>query len=317
MRFDLSSYRKIIVEPVSGTIGAEIGGVDLSGSLDGETFAEIREAFLAHHVLFFRNQNLDPHSLAGFAERFGPLTLAPQSVPIKEHPFVSRVVREANIASSVRNIGDRWHSDQSPRERPNLAFALYCVDAPDYGGDTMFANLECAYEALSEGLKRICEGLTVIHSASGMFGKKGESKPEKRPLFHAGVDADEEALARTLAILDQEMEHPLVRVHADTGRRCLYVTGEYCIRFVGMTEEESAPLLKYLHQHVSRPEFTCRFRWRKGSLALLDNRCTQHYAINDYAGFRREMLRVEMDGERPLSIQAAAALAPLPAPSQA
>lgn len=287
---------------MSGTIGAEIAGVDLSRALDDETFAEVHAAFLAHHVLFFRDQQLDPHSLAAFAERFGALTLAPQSVPIPEHPFVSRIRREADISSTERNIGDRWHSDQSPRERPNLGFALYCVEAPDHGGDTMFANMQIAYDSLSSGMKALCGSLTVVHSASGIYGDRGG-----RPLFHAGVKEDEGALQRTLAILEQETEHPLVRVCPETGRRCLYLVGDYAIRFKDMTVEESAPLLGFLQAHATRPEFTCRFRWRKGSLALLDNRCTQHYALNDYSGFAREMLRVEMDGERPLSIAAARA----------
>lgn len=188
-----------------------------------------------------------------------------------KHPFVSRIRREADISSTERNIGDRWHSDQSPRERPNLGFALYCVEAPDHGGDTMFANMQIAYDSLSSGMKALCGSLIVVHSASGIDGDRGG-----RPLFHAGVKEDEGALQRTLAILEQETEHPLVRVCPETGRRCLYLVGDYAIRFKDMTVEESAPLLGFLQAHATRPEFTCRFRWRKGSLALLDNRCTQH-----------------------------------------
>ncbi|MGE0383331.1 MAG: TauD/TfdA dioxygenase family protein [Gammaproteobacteria bacterium] len=303
MRFDLSGYRHLHVEPAAGSLGAEIGGVDVSRPIGPEVQAEIRRAFLAHKVLFFRGQTLDPTTLGQFSHLFGEPTIPPQAVPLPGHPYVSRIVREANVPSTVRNVGDRWHSDQSPRAEPSLTFLLYCVEAPDYGGDTMFTSLAAAYAALPEDLRARCDGLTVIHSASGVFGKSdGSPGKDNRPLFHAGIAADAAARERTQAILDVETEHPLVRVLPETGERCLYVTGDYCVRIKGMDAEESAQLLKRLHAHATRPEFTCRLRWRSGTLAVLDNRCTMHYAINDYAGFRREMLRTETGGERPMSI---------------
>jgi taurine dioxygenase len=291
-------FERITVAPFAGALGAEIGGVDLAAPLNEQTWDEIHRAYLAHLVIVFRDQRLDPHSLAAFAERFGPLTRTPYSPPGPDHPFVTPMLREADVPSSVRNIGDNWHSDQSPREKPSLGFALFCLEAPDYGGDTMFANLYLAYDALSEGMKAMCERLTVMHSASGKFGVDGRGTGGGFKALSANgsqLNLSEEVL-RSFA---QEMEHPLVRTHPETGRKALWITGAYSVRFAGMTREESKPLLDQLNAHASRPEFTCRVRWSKGTLTVMDNRCTQHYALNDYAGFRRHMLRVEMDGERP------------------
>ena len=289
-------YERIAVKPVAGALGAEIEGVDLR-RLDDATFAEIKRAFLEHLVIFFRDQELDKHQLAAVAERFGPLTVIPYVKKLlTDHPFVTQLVREAEVPSSERNIGDNWHSDQSPRERPSLGFALYCVEAPEYGGDTMFANLYRAYEALSPGMQAMCERLTVIHSLSGKFGTDGQGRGGGFKAVPGGEgNYDEE----TLALFRKETEHPLVRIHPETGRKLLFVTGPYSIRFADMTVAESKPLLDYLNNLATRPEFTCRFRWRRGSLTIMDNRCTQHYAVNDYEGFRRHMLRVEMDGDRP------------------
>jgi taurine dioxygenase len=299
MPYDLDQYRHIKVSPLGGVIGAEVGGVDIRSGVDAGTFAEIRRALNEHHVLFFRNQRLDPQSLAGFAERFAPLSIVPYTKPIPEHPKVTRFRREPNIASSVRNIGDRWHSDQASRERPSMGFALYCLEAPPYGGDTLFASLCAAYDGLSPTMKEVCSKLIGIHSASGVFGADGKGGPGKKPLVHKGAEDMYKIDEELSELLRKETEHPLVRTHPESGRPILYVTGDYLIRFKGMTEQESAPLIAELNRHAIRPEYTCRFRWTAGSLALLDNRCTQHYAVNDYAGFAREMLRTEMEGERP------------------
>jgi taurine dioxygenase len=293
------AYERITVAPFAGGLGAEIGGVDLSRPLDAHTWDEIHRAYLENLVIVFRDQRLDPLSLAAFVERFGPLTRTPYTKPGKEHPFVTHLLREADIPASVRNVGDNWHSDQSPREKPSLGFALYCLEAPEYGGDTLFANQYLAYEALSDGMKALCERLTVMHSASGKFGVDGKGTAGGFKALASGQGTQLDLSEEVLKSFAQEMEHPLVRVHPETGRKVLWITGAYSVRFAGMTREESRPLLDQLNAHVSRPEFTCRVRWRKGTLTVMDNRCTQHYALNDYAGFRRHMLRVEMDGERP------------------
>lgn len=287
--------------PCGGVIGAEIEGIDLSRPVSATWFTEIRQALNDHHVIFFRDQQLDAHGLAAFAERFAPLSIVPYTKGVAEHPMVTRLHRAADIPVTERNIGDRWHSDQAARERPNMGFALYCVQAPPYGGDTMFASLCEAYDRLSPVMKDLCAHLIGIHSLSGVFGPDGMGAGggTRKPLVHKGAESHYRIDETLAAQLRAEIEHPLVRTHPETGRPILYVTGDYLIRFKGMTDLESAPLIAQLNQHAVRPEFTCRFRWRKGSLAIMDNRCTQHYAVNDYAGFEREMLRTEMEGERP------------------
>jgi taurine dioxygenase len=301
MAYDLSQYRLIEVTPATGHIGAEIQGVDIGHGISDAQFAEIRRAFLNHHVLFFQDQQLDPQSLAAFGERFAPLCLTPYAKPMPDHPFVTKLVRSADVSSRERNVGDRWHSDQSPREHPSFGFALYCLEAPPYGGDTLFASLTAAYDSLSDGMKALCDDIIAIHSPSGVFGYDGMGGGgTRKPLIHKGRDGQYRKIDdETLAIIRAETEHPLVCIHPETGRRYLYATGDYMIRLKGMTELESTGLIEQLNRHVTRPEFTCRFRWRKGAVAILDNRCTQHYAVNDYEGFERAMLRIEMEGGRP------------------
>ena len=294
------NYQHIEVRPVAGSLGAEIVGVDVSRPLDDACFREIHRAFNEYLVIFFRDQTLTPQSFGDFISRFGPLRNSPYSKPRADHPFVTDLVRRAEVPKGLRNVGDRWHSDNAPQERPSLGFALYCVEAPPFGGDTMFANLYNAYDNLSEEMKAMCERLIVLHSRSGVFGIDGRGGPGgKKPIVHTGMEeryvVDEQKI-RDLAI---ETPHPLVCIHPDTGRKFLYITGDYAVRIQGMTVEESMPLINYLNQQVNRPENTCRFRWARGSVAILDNRCTQHYAVNDYAGFRREMMRLEIQGGRP------------------
>jgi taurine dioxygenase len=287
--YDLSRYKKIRVEPVTGAIGAEIFDVDVA-RLDDTAFAEIRQAFHEHSVIFFHDQELDAESLAAFAGRFAPLTMTYASAGL-----VSRMHRAPETPSTVRNLGDRWHADKSSDEAPNMGVALYCLEAPRYGGDTLFASLCAAYAGLAPGLRAICDQLIALHSMSGIYGTDGRggvgtTKPFDRP------EALDEAL---LERIRRRIEHPLVCTHPDTGRPILYVTGNHMVGIKGMNDLEARPLLDMLNNHVVRPEFTCRFRWKKGSLTVWDNRCVQHYAVNDYAGFARSMLRAEMEGTRP------------------
>ncbi|HKX80331.1 MAG TPA: TauD/TfdA family dioxygenase [Novosphingobium sp.] len=291
MPYNLGKYGRIRVEPVTGAIGAEIAGVDLS-CIDDAAFAEIEQAFHDHAAIFFRDQQLDATSLAAFVERFAPL-ISPTGEAGQGEELVGRMHRAADVPSSTRNLGDRWHADQGSREQPNMGAALYCLEAPAYGGDTLFASLCAAYEGLSPALRTICDPLIALHSP---------------PLHRRAVVArtrppgDKGPLGIGDALPDPEthrVEHPLVCTHPATGRPILYVTGDHMVGIKGMSDAEARPLIDYLNGFVSRPEFTCRFRWKKGSLAIWDNRCTQHYAVNDYAGFARTMLRAEMAGTRP------------------
>lgn len=272
-------------------LGAEVEGVDFSRPLAPEIFEQVLAAFHEHLVLVFRGQELDAHRLAAATEQFGPLTLGLLIARGREHPFVSDLIRDPDVPADIPNVGGIWHSDQSVREDVSLGFMLYCVECPPYGGDTLFSSLYGAYERLSPGMQALCDRLTVIHSPSVRLGLDGKKLK--------GIGGDGPISAETRRVLASEVEHPLVRVHPDTGRKLLFVNRGYTSRFGGMTPEESAPLLDYLQNEAARPELTCRVRWQPGTLVLNDNRATLHYALNDYRGHRRHMMRAEIAGDRP------------------
>jgi taurine dioxygenase len=296
-----AGFSRITVRPLGGALGAEVEGVDFSRPLDEETRREVRRAWHENLVLFFRGQQMDPAKLEAAVENFGKPSITYYVPPVDGSRYVTRLLRLAETAGG-RNYGDRWHMDQTTRERPNAGFLLYNADCPPYGGDTLFSNLYLAYETLSDGMKALCDRLVVIHTAAGLYGKDGQGGAEgAKPMMKQGSQNSFNISSEQLReLLDRETEHPLVRVHPETGRKTLYLAGAYCTRFKDMTEAESRPLLDYLQAHIERPEHTCRFRWSQGTIAMVDNRCLQHVALNDYAGFRREMLRVEIDDvERP------------------
>jgi taurine dioxygenase len=295
-----SAYSTLRVKPCSGALGAEVEGLDASRPMDEETVAEVQRAFADHLILFFRDQTLTLSTFEAFAAQIGPLTRSDYGIPAPDGAtYAGRVVRPADAPRDERNFGDFWHMDQSIRACPNSAFALYSAEAPPYGGDTMFANMYLAYEALSPGLRAMCDQLIVMHSQSGVYGKDGLGGPgDMKPLPDVKriYLSPEEVRAR----LATEIEHPLVIRNRETGRKSLYHTGAYCVRFKDMTEAESRPLLNFLDQHAKRPEFTVRMRWWSGSLALICNTHARHYAVQDYAGHRREMYRVEIAGSEPI-----------------
>ena len=202
------------------------------------------------------------------------------------HPEILRLVREADEGG--HNFGGGWHSDVTYQENPALGSVLYALDVPPLGGDTLFANQYLAYEALSPGMKELLDGLVCIHSAKGIFDPDGTSS---RNFVNMAMEPSEKAF--------EEVEHPVIRTHPETGRKGLFVNANFSKRFKDMTVEESAPLLKYLFEQGRKEAFTCRFNWEKGSVAFWDNRSVMHYALNDYSGYRREMHRVTVAGNRP------------------
>jgi taurine dioxygenase len=277
------SYRSIKVAPVAGALGAEITGVDLATARRDETVAEIRRAWLEHLVVFFRDQVLDPAAFLAFARRLGE--------PV-EYPFVRgidgfpEIISVSKLPHETVNFGGIWHSDTVYLERPPMATMLVAREVPPYGGDTMFSNMYAAYDALSPGMKRLLEGLRSVNSSA----LADVSKTREDRIRDSGDDGgDREFLS----------EHPVVRTHPETGRKGLYVNIAHTQRFVDMTEEESRPILRYLFEHSVRPEFTCRFHWRVGSVALWDNRCAMHNPINDYHGHTRSMHRITLAGDVP------------------
>jgi taurine dioxygenase len=271
----------IEVQPIAGALGAEISGLDLSRPLGDQTVAAIRKAFLEHLVIFFRGQRLTPQQQLAFARRLGEPMEYPQLKGLPECPLITPVVK---LEHERVNFGGVWHSDTAYLERPPMASMLYAIEVPPRGGDTLFANQYLAYETLSEGLRETLKSLVGVNTST----KAQASRTREDRLREAGAE---------LKVLIGE--HPVVRRHPETGRHALYVNYGHTERFKGWSEAESRPLLEYLFAHQVQPELTCRFRWEKGSIALWDNRCTQHNPVNDYHGYRRVMHRVTLAGDIP------------------
>lgn len=272
------------VRPIAGALGAEIHGIDLARDLDDSTVAAIRAAWLEHLVVFFRDQSLDTDAFLAFARSIGD--------PI-EYPFVQglagypHVIEVLKLPHESVNFGGIWHSDTTYLERPPMATALIAREVPSFGGDTMWSNMYAAYDGLSPALQALLAPLRGVSSSA----LADVSKTREDRIRDAGDAAS--------ATREFVAEHPVVRTHPETGRKALFVNVAHTARFAGMTEVESRPLLQYLFEHSVRPEFTCRFRWEVGSLALWDNRCAMHNPINDYHGHLRRMHRITLAGDIP------------------
>ena len=275
---------RITVTPIAGALGAEVGGVDLSDDLPETAIGAIRQALLDHLVIFFRDQELTPARFMAFARRFGAPVTYPFVKGLDDFPEITPILkREEDLA----NFGGLWHSDTVYQQVPPMGTILYGIEIPPYGGDTEFANQYLAYETLSAPLRDFLDGLTAVHiSGKGATQKTRDELMKQAP---AGLKGDE-----------LTSRHPAVRSHPETGRKALYVNTAHTSHFEGMTEAESGPILEFLYRHQVKAEFTCRFRWEKGSVAFWDNRCTQHNPINDYHGFRRFMHRITLAGDKPV-----------------
>ena len=268
------TYRYIEVSPINGAIGAEISGVNLGDTLSGSVVEELTEALNHHQVIVFRDQQLCPTELANIGRRFGPLHINPFVPGLKEAPEVMAVRSAENAEKQFTGL---WHSDISWDVEPSMGSLLYAVELPTAGGDTLFSNMYLAFSTLSLGLQALLRGLRAEHRVD----RHHRSRPD-----HGSVPED-------------GVMHPVVTVHPDTRQEILFVNEYFTTRFEDMTEEESRPLLDFLFEHLVRPDFTCRIRWEPGTLVFWDNRCTQHYATNDYAGQAREMHRVTIKGSVP------------------
>lgn len=270
-------YRFLDVQPIAGSLGAEVLGVDI-GTINDDVFDEIYRALLENQVIFFRDQVLDSDQYLAFGKRWGEIAIYPYMKGLPTHPEILEILKTEKDTYAFGNI---WHTDSSFLAIPPKVTMLYSLEVPPVGGDTAFTNMYMAYETLTDGMKALIGGLKAMNVGD---------QPVARFTELSNMQAADPGKVQVKTI------HPVVRTHPDTGRKALYVGG-HTIHLEGMTKEESAPLLNYLKQHAITPEFTCRFRWRQGSVALWDNRCTQHYAIDDYSGHRRRMHRIIIEGE--------------------
>ena len=273
--------RHFDVCPTSGALGAEILGLDLAEPLDQSDVDDLRGLLNEYGVIFFRDQTITPDHHIAFAERFGQIDVNRFFKAVPGHPQIAEVRKEPEQKS---NIGGDWHTDHSYDQIPALGSILLARETPPRGGDTMFACMNLAYEALSDGLKKTLEGMRAVHSSRHVFGAASAYVKESGDRLGNAAAATQDAI------------HPVIVRHPESGKKILYVNSAFTTHFEGWTAKESAPLLKYLYEHAARPEFQTRFQWREGSIAFWDNRSTWHYAINDYHGARRLMHRITVGG---------------------
>ena len=284
---------RLDVEPLTGTLGAIVRGVDLGRSLDDEAVTGIRRALLRHRVVFFRDQHLTPTQQVAFGRRFGEPTPAHPLVGglDADHPEVLVLdSRDYPLGVGERGRGtsynNRWHTDVTFSERPPLGSILCAREVPSQGGDTLWADLAAAYATLSPPVRRLLDGLRATHDSSQTFDRFRDDDPggERRT-----------ALARLAPV-----SHPVVRLHPETGERVLFVNSVFTRSIDGLSAAESRALLDFLFAHIAQPERTVRWRWRAGDVAFWDNRATAHYASADYDGAPRLMHRITLAGDRPV-----------------
>jgi len=267
--------------PQTSSIGAEVRGVDLSRPLGDDEFERLMRAFLDYQILFFREQSLSPGEYQEFAQCFGRLEEYIFAEGLDGYPYITEIVKTEN---ETGGFGDFWHSDSTYLELPPAITMLYARQVPPRGGDTLFKDMYAVYDELSPGLQAALKSLRAVNSASGV--------PRAEDIYEAVKSRNSERR-------DQFAIHPVVRIHDQTGRPAIYVNGAHSRRFDGMTRDESRPLLDYLLARVARPENQFRLRWERDTLAMWDNRCTQHHALNDYHGHRRVMHRIIVQGDTP------------------
>lgn len=266
------------VEPLTATIGAEVGGVDLADDLGDDVIDEIRQALLEWKVLFFRDQHqLDRERHIAFGRRFGELEVHPITPKDQEHPEVFVIP-----AGGEFRAPDNWHCDVTWRPAPSLGSILRAVKLPPLGGDTLWADMGRAYDLLDDETKERIDGLRATHDYTAAFGRGQPSEVQAR-----------------MREKHPTVEHPVVRTHPETGRKTLFVNVGFTQAIVGMEEDESRRLLRRLYRQAHIVDVQCRFRWRPGSVAFWDNRATQHVVSNDFLPARRVMERVTIAGDVP------------------
>lgn len=270
------------VTPLAGALGAEIAGIDLSQDLLPEQVTSLRELLNEHEVIFFRDQDISPSRQHALASCFGPLQSHPAYETIDGFPEITILESTADKPTKI----EAWHSDMTFRQHPPMATILKSVITPPRGGDTLWSSMTVAYQALSAPMQRLLEGLVAVHDFSWGF---------KESLAEGG---GRERLAGAVAA-NPPVRHPVVRTHPETGKKVLFVNSLFTTHIEGLRPAESRAILDFLYRHVVTDEFTCRFHWRRHSIAIWDNRSTQHKPVNDYFPAHRRMERITVDGDLP------------------
>ena len=293
-----ADYRHIEARPLAAAMGAEIRGVDVARITD-EQFAEVRSALFRHGMIYMRDQRLTHADHEAFSLRFGPFAEDAYTSGVSGHRNVHPLIKEADDPSKMV-FGEGWHTDSPFLPQPPAITILYSVEVPPFGGDTIWASSALAYKMLSDAYRQMIAGLRVHFSVRDVLRSAQEAvQVSDSPIGRLAATRDAERLPEDLQRKIRGNFHPMVRTHPVTGQKTLYVDGAYAIGIEGMTTEESAPLLKFLSEHLSQSAFTCRLRWYPGTLALWDNRLVVHQAYNDYQGYRRELYRTTVQGETP------------------
>lgn len=283
---------RLTVTQAGGSAGAYVTGVDLSKMNDAEEIAGIRQALLDNLVVALPEQKLSLDDLERFTDALGGRDVTPFVKPIEGRPYVIRILKEPH---EKLNFANAWHTDLSYLEAPPSFTVLYCLESPSVGGDTVWANQYLAFETLSSGLRDTLMGLSAVHSAGPAYGTGGYLDGVKDKMS-TKIEPSKDAY--------REQIHPVVIAHAETNRPSLYVNPVYAQRIAGWSKAESDGLLGHVHKHAVNENFTWRLKWAKGTLAIWDNRCTQHFALNDYHGHRREMVRTSVKGGKPRAARA-------------
>ena len=272
------------VRALSSALGAEVIGIDLSLPLDDVMIADLRAVWLEHQMIVIRGQDLTPAQQLAFAKALGEPDIYPFLTGLDGFPMITEVLKKED---EKVNFGGVWHSDTTYQEQPPKATMLYAVEVPEFGGDTEFANQCMALDHLSEGMRKFLNEQKVINTSGK--GKVVASRSDVMKHSSSGKVVDE---LRAI--------HPVVRTHPETKEQALFINEAHSLQFASLSLEESTPLLEFLFKHQIKSEFTCRFKWKKGSVAIWDNRCTLHNPINDYHGKRRLMHRITFAGDTPV-----------------
>ncbi len=288
----MATQSGLTVTRLGGSMGAAITGVDLRAPVSESVADQLHQLFLEHLAVFFPGQQLDPVTMSRYVSRFGEPMVHPYLKSVSDAPEVHELKKQPE--DSV-NFGNVWHTDFTNLEKPSRANALYSVTVPPFGGDTVFMSMYAAYDALSSGLKAMLDDLNAVHGFSENYKQDlRDQKARASNVTRGDKDGDD------YAAVEKEVIHPVIRRHPETGRKALYVNPGFTLRFEGMTVAESKPLLDFLFRHCEKPEFGFRYSWQAGTLGIWDNRCTMHYASNDYPGQFRHMYRmVVLESERP------------------